>query len=341
MPIDATKPTKIPRWADTGGAVITEPLSGLKDVGWVVGDKPSAPHIDWLFNALYEWQQYFEDATDELDNEKYESTGGTITGDVLVQKNQPKITLANSGADSWAEIHFVDADDPVTDFLIVGHNVSTNQAYWSAKLGMSTLFQTGGSTWLAHTGAGGAVLHTTLTPNADANTLGTLANAFDAFLENVTITDAILPSADGKDLGNAASGMRFDAYLMLAEFFDAGSDTAAVKNRINARNVPKAWGLFSTDAAGGITLIKAFNVASVAISLGDVVVTLAQDMDDANYAVLTEQQGGVPVNRTWAPQALKAAGQFVIEVWNVNTNTDLDFATVATVVSFEVHGVQT
>lgn len=71
MPIDAVKPSTLPRWATTGGTRL-EPSEGQKDSGWTNGQRPPYNVMNWLQGLIYDWQQYLEDATDELDAEKLE-----------------------------------------------------------------------------------------------------------------------------------------------------------------------------------------------------------------------------------------------------------------------------
>ena len=56
----ATKPlsSTLPRWADTVAgdpAKVSEPASGKKDIGWVVGEKPPAQWKNWLQLQIYNW----------------------------------------------------------------------------------------------------------------------------------------------------------------------------------------------------------------------------------------------------------------------------------------------
>ena len=51
------KPASVPRWASTGAAVIEEPSSGVKDVGWVV-EKPSYKIFNWAMNLAYQWLDF-------------------------------------------------------------------------------------------------------------------------------------------------------------------------------------------------------------------------------------------------------------------------------------------
>ena len=56
----ATKPlsSTLPRWADTVAgdpAKVSEPASGKKDIGWLVGEKPPAQWKNWLLLQTYAW----------------------------------------------------------------------------------------------------------------------------------------------------------------------------------------------------------------------------------------------------------------------------------------------
>src|SRR5260221_10162312 len=55
------KPSSLPRWADSGGA-ITEPSSGKKDVGWVA-EKPPYQYFNWLLNLIYTWLLWLDRIT--------------------------------------------------------------------------------------------------------------------------------------------------------------------------------------------------------------------------------------------------------------------------------------
>lgn len=62
MPV--SKPTKVPRWATSGGALNTEPSEGKKDVGWVV-EEPPADTMNWLQKLTYDWVLWLQDITNQ------------------------------------------------------------------------------------------------------------------------------------------------------------------------------------------------------------------------------------------------------------------------------------
>lgn len=56
-----TKPTKLPEWASGDAASVVEPLSGEKSLGWVAGQTPPAPYMNWLMGGdfgYFPWLQY-------------------------------------------------------------------------------------------------------------------------------------------------------------------------------------------------------------------------------------------------------------------------------------------
>lgn len=64
----ATKPTIVPRWADTVSADTTkvnEPPDVKKDVGWVVAEKPPAQWFNWLLFYIYQWILWLADYENE------------------------------------------------------------------------------------------------------------------------------------------------------------------------------------------------------------------------------------------------------------------------------------
>lgn len=85
MPINEPKPTDslATGWA-TDPDAREEPTSGQKESGWSDAQIPPFNVFNWILGVIYDWLAYFETATDELDAEKYEKTGGTITGSAVI-----------------------------------------------------------------------------------------------------------------------------------------------------------------------------------------------------------------------------------------------------------------
>ncbi len=58
-----TKPTELPRWADTGSAPasnIVDPPSGNKDTGWLTNDVPPSSWFNWFMQNVYKWMQWLD-----------------------------------------------------------------------------------------------------------------------------------------------------------------------------------------------------------------------------------------------------------------------------------------
>ena len=55
-----TKPTKVPRWNDTGGNR-TEPLEAEKDAGWAVDAQPPSSYFNWLQFYTGDWLRWIDE----------------------------------------------------------------------------------------------------------------------------------------------------------------------------------------------------------------------------------------------------------------------------------------
>jgi len=59
----APKPTKKPSWVPSDNPLyIDEPSAGKKLLGWVAGEKPPFQWMNWLFNVINHWVDYFAGA---------------------------------------------------------------------------------------------------------------------------------------------------------------------------------------------------------------------------------------------------------------------------------------
>lgn len=120
------------------------------------------------------------------------------------------------------------------------------------------------------------------------------------------------------------------------------SKTAPFLNTLTPANVPKAWGLVTTDGSGGITLVEGFNVDSVIINTTDnfIGVILAGDIATANYAVVASRViGGTDAtNGSVGPHTL-AQSSFGLSVFD-DVNAKVDPEAVPVVVQFAVFGKQ-
>lgn len=225
MPIGATKPPgNPPRWATNGGTQV-EPSSGQKDTGWISGQRPPFSMMNWLQGQIYLWQQYLEDATDELDIDKIDRDGsvtmagnflpdadGTralgsssfrfdafinnlnVNGDILPSTTGVDLGSAGARFDAFLrDVTVSGSASPSTNGLELG----TVTERWNAKL-----------QYLDITGE----ITGNPTPAANAQDLGTTGARWDAFLETVTVDVSLKPRNTGAiPLGDATH--RWQAFL--------------------------------------------------------------------------------------------------------------------------------
>lgn len=97
------------------------------------------------------------------------------------------------------------------------------------------------------------------------------------------------PGGDFDGQGNGAAATD-DAILSHQNIHLSGSNpgaTTGFTNRLTAKNICKAWGIFQTNGSGGVTLLDGFNVASVSVSGGTIRVSMASGISSTNYSVLS------------------------------------------------------
>lgn len=73
---------------------------------------------------------------------------------------------------------------------------------------------------------------------------------------------------------------------------DLGSAATPGQNTLYSDSMPKAWGVFTTDGVGGVTVEESFNVLSASLSTATLTVTLRRGFTSANYHVSPSGGGG-------------------------------------------------
>lgn len=56
----ATRPAEFLDWITGGGAAIIDPPSGVKNVGWQIGESPPSQYTNWQINLIDQWLQYLD-----------------------------------------------------------------------------------------------------------------------------------------------------------------------------------------------------------------------------------------------------------------------------------------
>ena len=118
--------------------------------------------------------------------------------------------------------------------------------------------------------------------------------------------------------------------------------TAPAVNSLHATQVARSWAKVTTDGLGGVTLVEGFNVASVSLLAGALVVTLATPMTDANYAVTpsvvttvaTKWYGANPLGLAYSGFAIAVAE------YTGGAVAQVDLAAVALTITFNAFGHQ-
>lgn len=81
-----------------------------------------------------------------------------------------------------------------------------------------------------------------------------------------------------------------------------------IRNELRALNIPKCFGLITTDGAGGFTLLsqigQTFNVKSARAAATYIEIEMATPMDNANYCILAVGSQGVSNPLTLFPTAV-------------------------------------
>lgn len=119
------------------------------------------------------------------------------------------------------------------------------------------------------------------------------------------------------------------------------TSTTSIANSLTAANVVKLWARVDTDGAGNATVQSGFNVASVGITAGDLVVTVAADFAAATYAcVVSGGNAGGGIGSSTYRVHTYAVGSFQIERADAADGTEEGFASNADKINIICMGLQ-
>lgn len=116
------------------------------------------------------------------------------------------------------------------------------------------------------------------------------------------------------------------------------ASTTSIADRLTKMNIPKVWGVVSTDGGGGATVLAGFNVASVAIIGNSLIVNIAAPMASGDYAVLASAEEGAADNVVAHPGDRDPAS-FGIKV-RTTANASVTLASSSVTIHFVVFGAQ-
>lgn len=98
----ATRPTKIPRWADDPEASIVEPAESKKNIGWEAAEKPPASYFNWLFSSIIAWIKWLSDLPIRMPGNVLELQNTTrvssLTGTALIADGHTGVDASATAA---------------------------------------------------------------------------------------------------------------------------------------------------------------------------------------------------------------------------------------------------
>lgn len=196
---------------------------------------------------------------------------------------------------------------------------------------------TGGTTGAGGTFSGGATSGTGITATGGplgsqgvAGTGGAGSGNGGLFTGGPTDGRGIYATGDGTGVGgeflngtDATGGTRQDAVKLANGDLDLSAvanptSTTSISERLTPMNLPKAWASFTgTGSSGAQTIHGGFNITSVTADTagggwGEFTVTIAADMADTNYAVITSNNGSTAGSYVYG----QAAGTFNVAIRN-------------------------
>lgn len=194
----STKPTiALARFADTGGADVTAPSSGLRDTGFVAGTPISQSFVNELFKQGYLWDQYLNDGA---------LTGNhTITGTLGVSS---ALTVTSGGLVVSAGGAAITGTLAVTGGATISTTLGvTGAATVGGTLGVTGDVTVGGDIYRNNRiklfNGASAIPATNVTQNASGSASGTAAATFTIPMDGFEVGDR-LKSVTFKAKGSAA-----------------------------------------------------------------------------------------------------------------------------------------
>lgn len=135
-----TRPAKFPEWASSGANVL-EPSGGKKAEGWLGGEQPPAPIMNWLQKLGYDWLRY-------LDAEKLLNLSELSSAIPLIRGTTDAADHPSSPGNKWklaielplpdgqfVRLYYGDGSDSGGDWMI------TVNALWNPAAGAQTFSQ--------------------------------------------------------------------------------------------------------------------------------------------------------------------------------------------------------
>lgn len=131
-------------WATDPGAVVVEPPSGLKALGWVPGDKPTAGNLNWLIKTLAEGG--FAPTTVTLESGEFEAKAAIATALADFATVAVDGLIYRIGGQDASNTHYntVESYNPSTDAWTSRANLPNTRSRHAAAVFDGLIYVSGG-----------------------------------------------------------------------------------------------------------------------------------------------------------------------------------------------------
>ena len=359
-----TKPTTIPRWADTSGNVV-EPSSGKKDAGWLVQEKAISSWQNWMQKSLGDWVKWLNERL--YDGATKDECSLRIPGQYPIATVGNKFFRLTYGVDSYdrmairmsetlgEEMQFVLSEGSgLNQYPTIAYNIAYREllidlarddladeirdtAIWKLnrygemylKSPYEAIFElayTGG------TGTGRDFQFRSISKQLKiTNDAVTTFMVFDSASYSILSTH-LLPFGL-RDLGSSSTPWE-NAYI---DNIILGDTDQAIVTRL-----ARAWGRFQVIAGSGVSIYQSIshNISAVTLSTNTTIkVTLSKNLKPYSCVPSIATQS-VNLNWTWVVDGASSSpdADVFIQAYDATTGATIDFSTTSVVFALTVFG---
>lgn len=298
------KPSVLTDWANSGSADVVTPPAGKVSRGWIVGERPPAGFLNFLFKEIVGWLGYLRDFETFAHTFSALATfNGAAGDDVAAIASAPstittrKLIFEMGGGTSTRRVRFYRVST-------TGNWEVTLNAYWRAS----------DSKWVADFNVIGF--------RADSAKLVWSDTGLAIYRPATSVGSAVWNEADWEKL---TFGPDNGIWSVISPTTGAGgsnpASTEAVANQLRAKNIPKAWATILI-SSGTASVEEGFNIAGASQSAGTLTVTFpaSAGMQNANYSAVVTSLGALTIPK-WGVYARRVDGLDIISDADITTGT--------------------
>jgi hypothetical protein len=297
------KPSVLTDWANSGSADVVTPPAGKVARGWIVGERPPAGFLNFLFKEIVGWLGYVRDFETFAHTFSALATfNGAAGDDVAAIASAPSTITARKllwemgGGSEGRKVRFYRTSAGLLEVTFNARwRASTTD--WSADT--SVIGARADSAKLVVSSAGLAIYR-------PATTVGTSTWADSSFEKLTWGPDdgrwSVVSPTTGAGGSNPAS-------------------SEAVSNQLRAKNIPKAWATILI-SSGTASAEEGFNIAGASQSAGTLTVKFptSAGMQNANYSAVVTSLGALTIPK-WGVYARRVDGLDIISDADITTGT--------------------